>query len=392
MATFKQYTKKDGSKHWKFQAYLGTNPATGKPIKTTRSNFKTKKAAQLELSRLKVEFDKKGLQKKSNETFQNLYKLWFESYKTTVREATSLVTEMNIKNHVLPVIGRMRVSQISPIVAQDLVNSLSKKLKQYKVIVQYLVKIMELGVTLEIIEKNPFIRVTRPKEITDDPEVKRIKFYTMDEVEKVFTHLNNKVSEVKNNNPLYKYFAEWDLVMYRVLAFTGIRGGEALAHDWETDIDFNQQTLSISKTVTRTKDGFEIGPPKTKSSYRTIRLDNKTCQILKKWRLHQKEFFFQSNIKNKNIVFASFEGEHATRQSLYMRSKRLSEAVGLPNIGTHGWRHTHASMLYQAGIDMKEAQEILGHASIEITNNIYTHVSQKQKIATADKLANFASF
>jgi hypothetical protein len=64
MATFKQYTKKDGSKRWKFQAYLGTNPATGKPIKTTRSNFKTKKAAQLELSRLKVEFDKKGLQKK----------------------------------------------------------------------------------------------------------------------------------------------------------------------------------------------------------------------------------------------------------------------------------------------------------------------------------------
>lgn len=49
-------------------------------------------------------------------------------------------------------------------------------------------------------------------------------------------------------------------------------------------------------------------------------------------------------------------------------------------------------MLYQAGIDMKEAQEILGQVSIEITNNIYTHVSQKQKIATADKIANFASF
>lgn len=100
-----------------------------------------------------------------------------------------------------------------------------------------------------------------------------------------------------------------------MLAFTGIRGGEALALDCETDIDFNQQKLSISKTVTRTKDGFEIGPPKTKSSYRTIRLDNKTCQIFKKSQLHQKEFFFQSNIKNKNIVFASFEGEHATRQS-----------------------------------------------------------------------------
>lgn len=114
-----------------------------------------------------------------------------------------------------------------------------------------------------------------------------------------------------------------------MLAFTGIRGGEALALDCETDIDFNQQKLSISKTVTRTKDGFEIGPPKTKSSYRTIRLDNKTCQIFKKSQLHQKEFFFQSNIKNKNIVFASFEGEHATRQSLYMRSKRPSEAVAL---------------------------------------------------------------
>ena len=72
-----------------------------------------------------------------------------------------------------------------------------------------------------------------------------------------------------------------------------------------------------------------------------------------------------------------------------MHSKRPSEAVAL--------RHTVGDIRmllcwYQAGIGMKESQEILGQVSIEITNNIYTHVSQKQKIATADKLANFASF
>lgn len=204
-------------------------------------------------------------------------------------------------------------------------------------------------------------------------------------------YLEKKVNVVKNDRILYKYFAEWDLAMYRLLAFSGLRGGEALALTFN-DIDFTQKTVTVSKTLTQTEVGFKIGSPKTKSSYRTVFLDNKTIRILKHWQLRQKEFFFQNGTENKNIIFATYEGKYSNRQALYMRSNRIADFVGLPKIGTHGWRHSHASMLYEAGVPMKEAQEILGHSSLEMTNSIYTHLSKKTKTKSVEKLSKFANF
>ncbi|MDA9472291.1 site-specific integrase [Enterococcus sp. 5H] len=390
MATIKQYTKKDGSKLWMFQTYLGINQATGKPVKTTRRGFNTKKEAQLELNRLLVEFETNGLEKSNNETFKEVYELWYDNYKKTVKEATSIATERYIRIHVLPTLGDLKVSSITPKMAQKLVNELADKLQVYKVVLQYVAKVMDHAITLEITDKNPFQRVTRPK-VKHTRKDKDVKFYTSEQVQQVLSYLDNKVKSVKDSNLLYKYFAEWDFTMYRTLAFTGIRGGEALALTWD-DVNFNKRLLTISKTLSQTRNGFSVQPPKTKSSNRVISIDDKTCQQLKKWQLRQREFFFQSGIKNKNIIFSDYESNYSNRQSLYQRSTRLSKAVHLPNIGTHGWRHTHASMLYEAGIPMKEAQERLGHASLEMTNSIYTHLSDKQKNATAEKLAQFANF
>lgn len=305
MATIKQYTKKDGSKAWQFQTYLGINQATVK-------------------------------------------------------------------------------------MAQNAVNKWADKLQVYKVVLQYVSKVMDYAITLEIAQNNPFERVTRPKVKRTRTE-KEVKFYTSDEVQKVLSHLEQRTKNVYSENLMYKYFAEWDLTMYRVLAFTGLRGGEALALTWK-DIDFSNKLLTVDKTLSQTRKGFEVLPPKTKSSNRIISIDGKTCSLLKKWQLRQKEFFFQNKIKNKNIIFSDYESNYSNRQSLYMRSSRVSQFVGLPNIGTHGWRHTHASMLYEAGVPMKEAQERLGHASLEMTNSIYTHLNSKQKNAAAEKLAKFANF
>lgn len=88
MATIKQYTKKDGSKAWQFQTYLGINQLTNKPIKTTRRNFKTKKEAQLALSRLQVDFEKNGINQNKSMTFNQLYQLWFEQHSKDVKETT----------------------------------------------------------------------------------------------------------------------------------------------------------------------------------------------------------------------------------------------------------------------------------------------------------------
>ncbi|MFS0980799.1 tyrosine-type recombinase/integrase [Enterococcus casseliflavus] len=388
--SIKQYTKKDGTKRWKFEEYLGINPKTGKKDRVKKSNFKTKKEAQLALNRIRNDYEINGLQKEHNETFKEIYDLWYESYKKTVKEATALATERYMRLHALPVLGDYKIAKITPIDAQKITNDWSEKIQTYKLLLQYTSRVIEFAITLDIIQKNPFDRTIRPKPI--DKSFKReFKHYTISEVEHVMNYLTSKVKAVKDDNVLYKYFAEWDLALYRTLAFSGLRASEALALSWN-DIDLTSKTLDVNKNLSKTKNGYSVQAPKTKSSIRIVTLDDKTISILKKWKLRQKELYFQIRTKSQNIVFADMYGQYSNRQALYMRSNRVADFANVPRIGTHGWRHTHATMLFEAGVDLKEAQERLGHSSIEITSNIYTHLSAKRKKQTADKLSKFANF
>lgn len=92
MATFSQYKLKNGEKRWKFQAYLGINPSTGKPVKTTRRNFKTQREAKLALARLQSDYESDILKKDKPKTYQEVYELWMTEYKKTVRGSTLLKT------------------------------------------------------------------------------------------------------------------------------------------------------------------------------------------------------------------------------------------------------------------------------------------------------------
>ena len=101
---YKQYTKKNGTKAWMINSlYLGQDEY-GKQVRVTRRGFPTLKAAKLKASELKIAFDNGEITKKAPDcSFQELYELWFESYRLTVKEATSITTERYVKNHVLPV-------------------------------------------------------------------------------------------------------------------------------------------------------------------------------------------------------------------------------------------------------------------------------------------------
>lgn len=390
MATFEQYKKKNGSTAWLFRTYLGIDPSTGKQITTTRRGFKTKKDALLSENRLKIDFQENGLNRVNASTFKEIYELWYESYKKTVKESTGIATERYIKLHVLPLFGETRIDRINVKTAQKAVNEWADHLQVYKVVLQYVIKIMDYAIHLELIELNPFEKVIRPH-AKDNKRGDKIKYYTPDQVKKAMTTLEQRVQNMKDSNLLYRYFAEFDLTFYRLLAFTGLRGGEALALEWK-DIDFEKKRLTVNKSLSQTRKGYKVSSPKTKSSYRTITLDDKTVRALKRWQLRTKEMHFTNGVRNVQIIFPDLEGNYIHRQNIYMRSKRVAKFAGLPDIGTHGWRHTHASMLFESGVTMKEAQERLGHASIQMTMNIYTHLSQKSKDETVEKLAKFANF
>lgn len=389
MATFKQYEKKDGSKAWQFQAYLGINQTTNKPVKTTRRGFKTKKEAQLELNRLLVDFEKNGLQKEKITLFKEVCDLWLITYRKTVKETTYITTERYMTKYILPSFGDTRVDKINLKMCQKEVNKWADRTKVYKVILQYATKVMDYAISLELVNNNPFNNVIRPtpkKEIEED----KIKFYTLNELKQLFDYLDNKVKNHSNGKLMQKYFSELDLVLFRFLTYSGLRGSEARALEWP-DINFIDKTVTVNKNMSLTKNGFIVSTPKTKSSYRKITLDDKTLRLLKKWQLRQKEMLFANGLRDNNIVFTNLFGERFTRQDLYQRGSRLSKAANLHTIGVHGFRHTHASLLFEAGASMKEAQVRLGHSNIEMTMNIYTHVTKEATEKTVEKLMKFAN-
>lgn len=386
MATFKQYQKKDGTKAWLFKVHLGTDYVTNKPIKTTRRGFKTKKEAQAALNVLlyEVENDVEPEKEELKTMVNEMYKIWFATYKDTVKETTYTQTDRRMKKYILPTFGKMQLQRITPKIAQKAVNDWASKFGMYTELLRYLTKVCDHAVMLEVIESNPFKKVIKPKRIAKKKR-KKLKYYTSEQLKLFLETTEQKAKEVPESQVSYLYYANYDVALFRLLAFSGIRIGESLSVYW-SDINFEEQTINISKSLTAVKGGFEISTTKTFSSVRTISLDPQTLAYLRKWKTKQSQHFLRTGFRNKhNLVFCSTYGEIISHQSVYGRSSRIATRAELPNIGLHGFRHTHATLLFESGVNIKEIQHRLGHSDISMTMDVYTHITEsteKQAIST----------
>lgn len=382
MASITSYTTKDGSKYYKFQLYVGKDPLTGKSIKTTRRKFKTKKEAQLALSRLQLEIDKGSFNKDVLETYQDVYEIWIEQYKNTVKESTFVKTKELFKLHILPTMGKYKLDKINVRICQKHVNEWFKGFVKYRTIKAYASKVLDHAAMLEMISSNPMKNVTMPKKIDTPLEEKKIKSYTKEEL----TQFLQGLKEGKN----FKAY-----VFFRLLAFSGIRQGEALALLW-TDVNFNLKEISINKAKSK-GEGYRtiIQTPKTSSSIRTIKLDDKTIQILKEWKLRQKQDLLAlgyNSLHADQLIFSNPENTHLSASSIREWILRVQKNYNLTPITIHGLRHTHCSLLFEAGATVKEVQERLGHKDVQTTLNIYAHVSEKAKDVAAEKFSNYMNF
>ena len=387
MATFKKYTKGDGT-YWQFRAYLGTDEATGKRISTTRRGFKTEREAKKAYKQLLIDYEKNGgLNSKPTvniKTFEELYNLWLESYQTTVKESTLLNTKRFFDIHILPIFAKMKLSKISIAQCQKAVNTWAKEVRHYKRLNAYCKRLMNYAISLELIDKNPFEYVIKPKEKDKDDKK---KFYTKEELQEILEYLE---SRTHSEDELQRHQEYFYYCLVRLLAFSGLRINEALALEW-SDIDFNSCTLSVNKTLSRTSKGFEPSTPKTKASIRQIPLDAKTTQSLKQWRLIHKQILFSNGKRSENVFSDMFGAKMHYMACWYQVEKRIKE-TDVITLNFHAFRHTHASLLFASGVSMKEAQTRLGHSSIQMTMDIYTHVTADQQTETVEKLSKFANF
>lgn len=381
MSNIKEY-KKDGKTLYHVKGYLGVDPLTGKQKNFDRRNFKTKKAAESAYNRAKIAFEDGEYRQKTNRyTFAEVYNQWFKVYKNTVKESTYVKTEELFNNHILPAIGEYVLAQIKPYHLQDAVDDWHQRLSKYKVIYNYMKRVFKYALLQEYIKANPTDKVIVPtKKIERETYQREKDFYSKHELE----HLMHLLSE----HEALKWYA-----VFRLLAYSGIRRGEVLALTWD-DIDFKTNVLDINKTLAQGENNsIIVQSPKSDASLRKIGLDQGTLKILRKWKIEQAELLLGlgfNALQSKQLVFSNEKNNSFLALSAFRNAfERICERHDIEMIHIHGFRHTHASLLFEAGLKMDEVKERLGHEKIETTMNIYTHITPERRDEAGEKFAKF---
>ena len=175
---------------------------------------------------------------------------------------------------------------------------------------------------------------------------------------------------------------------YRFVLQTGLRTGELIGLRW-SDIDFENRTMKIERTMEyRYKVGeWRVGPPKSKSGYRTIPLTDEAIRILENQRSKNKSLKLVP-IEWKDIVFLCRKGTPVKNSTYDTGLFKYCDRVGIPRFSMHVLRHTFATRCIEGGMKPKTLQKILGHSNIGITMNLYVHITEDEKHREIDLVAD----
>ena len=356
----KAYKKKNGTTAYKFKAYIGKK--NGKSQYAEKSGFKTKADARAALHNIQEEIDNPT--PKSAMTFKELYDEWLLVYEKEVQNSTYYKTTRAFEKHVLPVIGSTKLSDFTPMDLQTFRNDLSGKLKFARKLFGMVRKVFNHAALLSYIQANPAAPVTS-QGIKKKVEEKK-DFYDTDEL-RDFMALVEKTNDIKK------------IALFRILAFTGIRKGELLALEWK---DYRKSTLDINKAISHSPVGYEILPPKANSN-RLLSLDEKTCKILDE--LHQ-------TYPESTRIFESENGGMLSPSKPRKWLLEITKEKDIEPIRIHAFRHTHASLLFESGMSLKQVQYRLGHADLKTTMNIYTHITKFAKDKIGQQFSDYIDF
>jgi len=382
VSPIKSYNLAGGELRYEFPAYLGIDPLTGKQMRTKKRGFKTRKEAELALARIKLAVANGTYQQVRAETYLEVYDLWVKQYEKTVEESTYVKTVGIFKNHILPKMGAYKIEKIHVDVCQQHVDEWASKLKKFRIVKAYATKVLDFAIKRGYIQTNPFTHVVLPTNTsnkargTDEDEVEN--FYTREQLNEFLSCLERESN--------YKSY-----VLFRLLAYSGMRRGEALALTW-ADLNFTNNELRINKSLALGKDN-QLYVKTTKTSVpRTISMDGDTMAVLKQWKKKQKQDYLVlgfNTMEPQQLVFSNQHNEYMQLTKIRKWLTFILDKYKLDKITTHGLRHTHCTLLIESGASFKEAQDRLGHSDIRTTMNIYAHVTKKAKKGTILKFSNY---
>lgn len=398
----------------------------GNPIKrylTYRPKATTPAAIRKEVEQAAVEFEKKVREGKyldgEHMTFIQLVQRWKENYaKKNLGQHTLEEYEDTLKRQIYPYIGDMKVSKITALHLQTIVNDMNAAGAApatvhyaFHIVSGILQKAYKWGIVSEnVAGRCELPKLKRPK----------MKFWTAEQARTFLKALtltyhygckgqNRVLSSTGASYIVQDYTREYTVPrvwreFFNLELHTGMRRGELCGLRW-CDVDFDNKTVSVNQVISRVHSGYIVKEPKTETSKRTIAVSQAVISSLKEWKKEQQRTCMQmgsiwegkrGDQYDQNYVFTRTDG---TGKPIYpdsvgerfhsiIRAYNSEYGGDLPEINFHGTRHTSATVLISEGVDVVEVSHRLGHSKTSTTEDIYAHQLKEVDEHAAEVLDN----
>jgi integrase len=289
---------------------------------------------------------------------------WLENTVKPNNRATTFESYERIaRKHIRPFIGGIRLSNLAPINVESMYTALrnagrSPRLVQMAHAVLH--RACERALKMRHIVANPCNAVERPQA----PEFEIAPLHPEQALAFITAIGENRMR-----------------ALYILAIASGLRWGELNALKWE-DVDFEQGAISVRRTLIEIDGRFTINEPKTKKGKRRVELSPIAIEAL----IDHRARMLREGHAASEWVFMNKDGRHHRRTVNRRSLRRILKSAGLPMIRFHDLRHTCASLLMLKGIHAKVVQERLGHSTVNLTLNTYSHVLPTMQRAAADSL------
>jgi len=341
------------------------------------SGYKTKKEAERALADIIAKIEKGEYFEPKKITLSQFLDEWLDVYcRPKLAPKTYKSYSEIVRLYFKPILGHIELTKLNPAVIQRYYNMLKEEKQLSDTTINYhhrlLRNALKHAVKWQYISKNPCDAVDAPKKRKVE-----MKVWSKEDIK--------KAEEIFSDTPIFLH------VMLAI--YTGMRLGEICALKWE-DINFQEGTCIVRRTIQRVNKEIIIKKPKTENSIRIVVLPQNITKLLKLEKKKQAEskMLFGSEYNTSYDGFISVWEDGRLKEPDYVSKKFhkiLSSAPELPMIRFHDLRHTHATLMLASGVHMKVISERLGHSQIGITMDLYSHVSidlQKEAIKKLETL------
>ena len=380
MPIYKMNGTKNGKQ--KYRVVVNYTDNFGKYKQAVRIAYGKAEAKELEAT---LEFEVKEQPMVSGVTVKQLLELYKTAKKSEIRESSITKNASHIEHYVLPDFSDKRVKNLTAPMFQEWKNKIDSatymnsakplSLRYKQNIYSAFRSLLNWGVEMDYVSKNNLLKVKQFKAPNAIPEKQNIDFYTPEEYKR-FSEAALEYAKEENTHKDWGYY-----VFFSIAFYMGMRKGEIHALKWS---DIDGEYMNISRSINQKQKGVDREtPPKNRSSVRTIQIPFPLLKILK---AHKHRY--QSYVSFSDDFRVCGGPQPLRDTTIENRNKLFSKKAGVKKIRIHDFRHSHASVLVNEGINIQEIARRLGHSKVEVTWNTYSHLYPREEERATQILNN----